>query len=138
MTNRHERRAAKKRKRKILNRRSFGEVFDRMNCLDCGVNVVAVGDYYMVNKDVWERLGLSWLDNLCIPCLEQRLGHELVGSEEIAPNQHRCDNPDRGLMSPHSLPGRGFRFSRLYTERMMRDRYFGWSVNVVSLIAGAS
>jgi len=91
-----------------------------MNCIDCGINVVAVGDYYMVNADVWQRLGLSWLDNLCIPCLERRCGHEFIGSEEIAPNKHICDDPDRALMAPHPLRGHRFRFSELYVLRMMR------------------
>jgi hypothetical protein len=110
---------AMNKRRKIINRHSFGPVFDRMNCLGCGVNVVAIGDYYMVNRSVWNRLGLSWLDNLCIPCLEKRCGHEFIGSVEVAPNQHICSDPDRALMSPFEWSGPGFRCSGLYVARMM-------------------
>jgi hypothetical protein len=95
-TRRAARRAAKR--RKLVNRQSFGPAFDRMNCIDCGINVVAVGDYCMVNADVWKRLGLTWLNNLSIPCLERRCGHEFIGAEEIAPNKHICDDPDRALI----------------------------------------
>jgi hypothetical protein len=46
-------------------------------CNDCGVDVGAVGDWYMCSAEVWERqLGLGWSDNLCIACLVKRLGRE--------------------------------------------------------------
>ena len=106
-------------RRKIINRRSFGPKFDRMNCLECGVNVVAVGDYYLVTPAVWKRLGLSWLDNLCIPCLEKRCGHEFGGSEQIAPNLHASNDADKSLMPPATLPHHRFRFSELYVTRML-------------------
>jgi hypothetical protein len=39
----------------------------RQTCNDCGVNVIEIGAYYMLNPDVWERqLGLGWTDNLCV------------------------------------------------------------------------
>jgi len=119
MCDRSHLRAAKH--RKVINPRSYGPDYDRMICLGCGIHVVEVGDYYMVNKSVWERLGLSWLDNLCIPCLERCCGHQFIGSVEVAPNLHRCADPDRALMAPHpdSIPGRRFRFSVLYVDRMM-------------------
>ncbi|MFZ2652031.1 MAG: hypothetical protein WA210_18185 [Burkholderiaceae bacterium] len=47
-------------------------------CKDCSVNVIACGEYCLVNPDIWERkLGLGWGDNLCIGCIERRLGREL-------------------------------------------------------------
>jgi len=121
----HLSRAARKasKRRRIINHQSFGPSYDRMNCVDCGINVVAVGDYYMVNKTVWDRLGLMWTDNLCIPCLERRCGHEFGGSEEIERNVHVSRNPEKSLLAPHprSLPGHGFKFSTLYIERMMTE-----------------
>jgi hypothetical protein len=49
----------------------------RFRCLDCGVNVVTSGDWYMATSEIWEKLGLGWEDNLCVACLEKRLGRKL-------------------------------------------------------------
>jgi hypothetical protein len=51
-------------------------------CLDCGVNTSAVGDYYSLHDDVWQRAHPDAADPdaggmLCIPCLERRLGRRL-------------------------------------------------------------
>jgi hypothetical protein len=47
-------------------------------CLDCGVNVIEIGDYVMLSPRTWEgTLGLDWDDNLCIACVEKRLGRQL-------------------------------------------------------------
>jgi hypothetical protein len=52
----------------------------RYRCLDCGVNVVTAGEFYMLNSEIWEgQLGLGWSDNLCIGCLETRLGRKWAG-----------------------------------------------------------
>lgn len=46
----------------------------RQRCLDCRVNVIEIGEYYMLRPELWEKkLGLTWTDNLCIGCLEKRL-----------------------------------------------------------------
>lgn len=51
---------------------------DACLCNDCGVDVVKAGEYYMLSADIWERtLRLTWADNLCIGCLESRLGRKL-------------------------------------------------------------
>jgi hypothetical protein len=51
---------------------------DRLCCNDCGVNVLKIGEYYMLNPKIWEKeLGLGWEDNLCIGCLEKRLGRKV-------------------------------------------------------------
>jgi hypothetical protein len=51
---------------------------DHFCCLDCGVNVIASNDFCWLYFDVWEgELGLGWRDNLCIRCIEQRLGRKL-------------------------------------------------------------
>ena len=50
----------------------------RFRCNDCGVNVVTAGEFYMLNDEIWEdQLGLGWDDNLCIGCLEARLGRKV-------------------------------------------------------------
>ena len=48
-------------------------------CLDCGRNVIEIGDYTMIDNDIWKgQLKLGWDDNLCIECVETRLGRELT------------------------------------------------------------
>ena len=58
---------------------SNDEAAEVLACNDCGVDVVAAGEYYMLRSDIWkEQLGLGWSDNLCIGCLEQRLGRTVT------------------------------------------------------------
>jgi hypothetical protein len=52
-------------------------------CADCGVNTLAVGEWYMVNDKLWEaasRFGKIWEESfyLCIGCIELRLGRRLT------------------------------------------------------------
>lgn len=48
------------------------------NCLDCDIDTIDAGEYYMVHKDVWSQTGLGSLDGLlCIGCLESRIGRLL-------------------------------------------------------------
>ena len=43
-----------------------------------GVNVIEIGDYCMISPEIWERkFGLGWRHNLCIACIERRLGRPL-------------------------------------------------------------
>jgi hypothetical protein len=50
----------------------------RFTCNDCGVNVVKIGDFCMLKPQIWEGvLGLGWNDNLCVRCIEARLGRQL-------------------------------------------------------------
>ena len=54
------------------------EKLAHFRCNDCGINVVDIGDWYMATPEIWnEQLGLGWNDNLCIACLEQRLGRRV-------------------------------------------------------------
>ena len=47
-------------------------------CNDCRVDIVKLGEFYMLNPEIWEgELGLGWDDNLCIGCLEKRLGRQV-------------------------------------------------------------
>ncbi|MBT1511782.1 hypothetical protein KIP88_14820 [Bradyrhizobium sp. SRL28] len=55
-------------------------------CNDCGVDVLAIGDWYMARPETWADLGLGWDDNLCLACLEQRMGRPLrPGMADIGP-----------------------------------------------------
>ena len=48
-------------------------------CNDCGVNALKIGEYYMLKGELWEKkLKLGWDDNLCIGCLEARLGRKVT------------------------------------------------------------
>jgi hypothetical protein len=54
------------------------EEIDRHKCLDCGVNVIEAGDYCMLDNKIWEgELGPREDDNVCIVCVEARLGRKL-------------------------------------------------------------
>jgi hypothetical protein len=54
-------------------------------CNDCGIDVLEIGDWYMAAKKLWEDLGLGWHANLCLLCLERRLGHRVVAWIDIFP-----------------------------------------------------
>jgi hypothetical protein len=48
-------------------------------CGDCGHDTRSIGEYYMVQDDLWDaalRRG-GWVRMLCIGCLENRLGFTL-------------------------------------------------------------
>lgn len=68
----------------------------RYRCNDCSVNVVTIGEFYMTPPEIWEgELGLGWDDNLCIGCLETRLGRKVRTWLEIVPvsGQYRWSKP---------------------------------------------
>jgi len=48
-------------------------------CKDCRRNVIKLGDYCMISSEIWEeQFKLGWDDNLCIMCIEERLGRTLT------------------------------------------------------------
>jgi len=49
-------------------------------CLDCDVHTGVIGEYYMVNGDVWMMFGVE-RGMLCISCLEARMGRMLTPSD---------------------------------------------------------
>lgn len=64
-------------------RKSRSEIA-RYACIDCGVNVIEIGDFCMINPSIWNgQLGLKETDNLCIACIEKRLGRKLRGLGDI-------------------------------------------------------
>jgi len=44
-----------------------------MICMDCKIDTRSIGEYFMINKDLW-TFGKGFL---CIGCLENRLGRKL-------------------------------------------------------------
>jgi hypothetical protein len=51
---------------------------DGCNCHDCGVDVVEIGESYMVTGRTWRQGGLAPDGGrLCVGCLEARLGRRL-------------------------------------------------------------
>jgi hypothetical protein len=66
-------------------------------CNDCGSNVVEIGEFYMLRPEIWgAQLGLDRDDNLCIGCLEKRLGREVS-------LQDMCGIPQEPFMKPISV-----------------------------------
>jgi hypothetical protein len=65
----------------------------RLKCNDCGVDVLEIGEYYLLPSHIWKgELGLGWNDNLCIGCLETRLRRRISfddGDLEIPPDYPR-------------------------------------------------
>jgi hypothetical protein len=47
-------------------------------CNECGVDCAKIGEWYMASPKIWDALHLGWDDNLCIGCLEQRLGRRIA------------------------------------------------------------
>jgi hypothetical protein len=67
---------------------------DYLGCLDCvacGVDTTAIGEYYMVADAIWETYGPA--DGcLCIGCLEDRMGRRLrPGDFQNAPVNGECE-----------------------------------------------
>jgi hypothetical protein len=71
--------------------------FDSVRCLDCDVDTFAIDEYYMVNDDVWTDSGVGWTGGmLCIGCLEDRLGRQLVPGDFMdAPINGRPPHSER-------------------------------------------
>jgi hypothetical protein len=83
--------------------------FTEITCDDCSFKLVAGGEYYMVSPQMWvKKLGLGFGDNLCIKCLETRLGRKLKPRDFISFPQN---------------PG-GFPDSDRYDRRRLGDKLF--------------
>jgi hypothetical protein len=50
-------------------------------CADCGVNVLATGQYYILRAEVWRQVMPGIDGNLCLPCCEARLGRALTPAD---------------------------------------------------------
>ena len=61
-----------------MNWYKFAKISPR-KCDDCGKNLATNHEYYMVKDDIWEEAGMeNGTGDLCINCLEDRLGRELT------------------------------------------------------------
>ena len=77
----------------------------RCICNDCGVDIVKAGEYVMLDPQIWKHeLGLDWDDNLCIGCVEKRLGRRIKGFGDIINMQNNVTTslpaPDPALPRP--------------------------------------
>jgi hypothetical protein len=50
-------------------------------CVLCGVDTDAIGEFYMVDDELWEKYGVHHHGQLCIGCLEERLGRKLTPAD---------------------------------------------------------
>jgi hypothetical protein len=56
----------------------------KFKCIDCKVNVLEAGDWYMCDHELWlGELGLLLSDNLCFDCLEERLERPLRPYKDV-------------------------------------------------------
>jgi hypothetical protein len=55
-------------------------------CIDCGINTTTIGEYYVVNDEVWTAAVCkpNQRGMLCIGCLEARLRRRLLPSDFVA------------------------------------------------------
>ena len=61
------------------------------SCADCGVNTIAIREWYLLRDTVWEQAWPSTANGeevghghyLCIGCIEKRLGRELNGRDFV-------------------------------------------------------
>jgi hypothetical protein len=88
------------------------------NCADCGRNVIKMGEYYMVRPEIWKRAGMEWEGNLCIACLEKRIGRKLRG---LGGDFRKLD-----FITFPENPG-GYPDSDLYSRRANGEKLFAVS-----------
>lgn len=60
---------------------SWQLVVSDWRCLDCGIDTDALCEYYMIHDEIWEQIHPNNDGNLCIACVERRLGRELVSTD---------------------------------------------------------
>lgn len=47
-------------------------------CMDCGVDINEINEYYMVHDKLWDEFVPELYGDLCISCLEKRMGRLLT------------------------------------------------------------
>ena len=50
---------------------------DAHHCMDCGVDVFEIHEYYMIHNELWDKINPDVIGLLCIGCVEKRLGRKL-------------------------------------------------------------
>lgn len=70
-------------------------------CEDCSINCIKTGNYYMVQDEVWQEAMPKKDGQLCIRCLERRLGRWLVATDfkNIPLNQRFLAEFDNGSVA---------------------------------------
>lgn len=55
---------------------------ERHACHDCGHDTDALGEYYMIDDDLWcDAIAGDWAHMLCVGCVEHRLGRRLAADD---------------------------------------------------------
>ena len=90
-------------------------VFDPY-CMDCDVNTQEIGEFYMVDWELWEQAVPGGKGMLCIGCLEARLGRRLEPTDfpELVTHHRHYDFNSRRLLDRSGMlppPGRFFKRS---------------------------
>lgn len=73
------------------------EETNNFTCLDCRANTLYLGEYYMVEDEVWKEAKMKE-GMLCIDCLEKRIGRTLKCEDfkkcplNILPNIPKSDH----------------------------------------------
>lgn len=68
----------------------------RCECDDCGFDVLSGGEFFMLNPEIWDdQLGMEPDDNLCVGCIERRLGRridfaDIINYSTTQTQRHRC------------------------------------------------
>lgn len=68
-------------------------------CMDCHVDTDTIGEYFMLQHDLWTQIDPDRIGHLCIGCVETRLGRALTAADFLdAPvntNPHPPIGPQR-------------------------------------------
>lgn len=65
----------------IHRRRIEQTIAESFLCLDCGVDTNEIHEYYMVDDDLWLKMNPGDFGDLCVGCLEMRMGRTLMRSD---------------------------------------------------------
>lgn len=53
----------------------------KFQCIDCKIDTGKIGEHYMLIDSTWFQAHCSKTGMLCIGCLEQRLGRQLIAGD---------------------------------------------------------
>ena len=69
---------------------------NNFKCLDCGIDTSKIKEHYFVNTELWLSSGATIHEQLCISCLEKRIGRDLIFSDFTDAS---INNPKKNDMS---------------------------------------
>ena len=75
------------------------EIEMSFKCLDCNINTNKIGEYYMINFKLWNKINPKDDGMICVGCVEKRLGRKLKRNDfTICPlNENYADMSKRLL-----------------------------------------